>query len=238
MKARYFMSVMVAVAMAHAGGCDTGKAQPGWAMFAGREAPATAARPAHWAQPISSYGIANFFEVSPQLYRGSEPTRPGMEQLAGLGVKTVINMRTWDMHSTDDRMTGLGMRYVQIRMKAWEPTDAAIVEFLRIVSDPHGGPYYVHCYTGGDRAGLMAAIYRVAIQGWTKDEAIREMTYGGFTYHSIFDRWYPQYIQQMNVPEMRRLAGISPQTPTPGDVRLAAGQQQGPGMGTIAEQGK
>jgi protein tyrosine phosphatase (PTP) superfamily phosphohydrolase (DUF442 family) len=189
-------------------GCQGNR--PQWAFIAGRETPAAKDRPDHWGRRIHSDGMAYLFEVAPGLYRGSEPGREGLEQLQQLGIRTVVNMRSWQMHSTAGRMKGLPMTYRQIFMKAWEPTDQAVAEFLRIAADPANQPVFVHCYTGGDRAGLMVAAYRVAVQGWSKEDAIAEMRLGGYTYHEIFDRWYPQYIQQMDVPQMRRLAGIRP----------------------------
>jgi protein tyrosine phosphatase (PTP) superfamily phosphohydrolase (DUF442 family) len=194
---------------------------PQWAFIAGRETPPAEIRPPNWAQRMNSPGLAYLFKVSPDLYRGSEPGRQGMEQLARMGVRTVVNMRSWEMHSTADRAEGLPLEYVQIQMKAWQPNDQAVAEFLSIVGDPRRRPVFVHCYTGGDRAGLMVAAYRVAVQGWSKEAAIDEMRRGGFTYHQVFDRWYPQYLHQMDVPEIRRLAGL-PQTPKSSNGRYAA----------------
>jgi protein tyrosine phosphatase (PTP) superfamily phosphohydrolase (DUF442 family) len=167
-----------------------------------------ASRPAYWARPVPSPGIANLYQVSPSLYRGGEPMRIGAEQLARLGVRSVINLRT--LHDSSDRLDGLGMNYHTIAIKAWAPAEEEIVEFLRITSNPTGGPYFVHCYTGGDRVGLVVAAYRIAVQGWSKDEAILEMRYGGFTYHAMFDKWYLPFLQNLDVAEVRRLAGIRP----------------------------
>ncbi len=44
----------------------------------------------------------------------------------------------------------------------------------------------VHCQRGADRAGTMCVLYCVAVQGWTKEEAIREMTEGGFGFYEIW----------------------------------------------------
>lgn len=38
---------------------------------------------------------------------------------------------------------------------------------------------------GSDRTGTMCALYRIAVQGWSKEDAIREMTAGGFGFHRI-----------------------------------------------------
>jgi hypothetical protein len=38
----------------------------------------------------------------------------------------------------------------------------------------------------------MCAIYRVAVQGWDREEALKEMTEGGFGFHGVWQdlvRW-------------------------------------------------
>jgi len=54
----------------------------------------------------------------------------------------------------------------------------------------------------------LCAIYRIAVQGWSKDEAIEEMTKGGFGYHSIWQN-LPKYIRKINIEEIKQSAGLS-----------------------------
>jgi hypothetical protein len=54
----------------------------------------------------------------------------------------------------------------------------------------------------------MCAIYRIAVQGWSKDEAIEEMTKGGFGFHSIWQN-LPNYIRKLNIEEMNHRASLS-----------------------------
>jgi hypothetical protein len=44
------------------------------------------------------------------------------------------------------------------------------------------------------------------VQGWSKDDAIAEMTTGGFGFHSLW-RNLPDYIQAMDVGRMKAAAG-------------------------------
>jgi protein tyrosine/serine phosphatase len=55
-----------------------------------------------------------------------------------------------------------------------------VVRFLRIVTDPVNHPILVHCQHGADRTGTMVAAYRIFIQGWNPEEAIRELPHFGF----------------------------------------------------------
>jgi protein tyrosine/serine phosphatase len=81
------------------------------------------------------------------------------------------------------------------------------VAFLRIATDPKRTPVFVHCRHGSDRTGTMAAVYRIAVQGWTKEQAIAEMTQGGFGFHATFDNLI-EYIRGLDIEAIRREAGL------------------------------
>jgi tyrosine-protein phosphatase SIW14 len=55
------------------------------------------------------------------------------------------------------------------------PTQVKLEEFLHIVTDPERQPVYVHCVGGRHRTGVMTAVYRMARDGWSADQAFREM---------------------------------------------------------------
>jgi protein tyrosine/serine phosphatase len=55
------------------------------------------------------------------------------------------------------------------------PTTANVAEFLKIVMEPLNQPVYVHCVGGRHRTGVMTAIYRMTQDGWTSDQAFKEM---------------------------------------------------------------
>jgi hypothetical protein len=54
----------------------------------------------------------------------------------------------------------------------------------------------------------MCAIYRIAVQGWDKEEAIHEMTRGGFGYHSIFGN-LPRFIRKTDIEAIKKQAGLT-----------------------------
>lgn len=53
----------------------------------------------------------------------------------------------------------------------------------------------------------MTAVYRVAVQGWSKPAAIREMTQGGYGYHAVW-RNLVEYLEQLDVDRIKREAGL------------------------------
>ncbi len=128
-----------------------------------------------------------------------------MKNLKELGIKTVVNLRAF--HSDQDEIGNTGLSYERMYMKAWHPEREDVVRFLRIVTTPNRTPVLVHCLHGADRTGTMCAVYRVAVQGWTKEEAIREMTEGGFNFHAIFDN-LPAWIQDLDMESIKQDAGM------------------------------
>ncbi len=158
-----------------------------------------------WAERIELPGLPNLHKVSDDLYRGAQPTAEGMEQLEKLGVKTVVNLRT--IHSDRDEIKGTVLTYEHISMTPLSIEDKYVVRFLRIVTDSNRMPVFVHCQHGADRTGTMCAIYRIVVQGWTKDEAVEEMTKGGFSFHSIWQN-LPDYIRKLDIEEIKCNVGL------------------------------
>ena len=160
-----------------------------------------------WAKHLQKPGLKNFAKVSDNLYRGAQPTREGFRELKELGIKTDVNLR--DMHSDGEKLDSAGIAYEHIKFKTWHPEDEEVIRFLKIVTDEKNGPFFVHCKHGSDRTGMMCAIYRIAVQGWTKDDAIAEMTQGGFGFHPLWQNLI-DYIRKLDVEKIQKQAGIEP----------------------------
>jgi protein tyrosine phosphatase (PTP) superfamily phosphohydrolase (DUF442 family) len=170
----------------------------------GAETP-TPYRPAYWAQPIRLEGVPNLHKVSNTLYRSAQPSADGMKNLKAMGIETIVNLRSF--HSDRDEIKETGLAYEHIYMKAWHPEEENAVRFLQIVTNCKRTPVLVHCQHGADRTGAMCAIYRVAVQGWSPEEALREMTEGGFGFHGIW-RDLVQWISVLDIEEIKKRAGI------------------------------
>jgi len=162
-------------------------------------------RPRDWAQPLLVPGVPNCYKISDNLYRGAQPTSEGMRNLEEMGVKTIINLRS--IHSDKKKMRDTTLIYEKIPMLAFKPKEKQIARFLELVTNEEGGPYFVHCMHGADRTGLLCAAYRVAVQGWTKNEAIREMVEGGYGFHKIWNN-LKGYLLKLNIDSVRRKAGL------------------------------
>src|SRR3974390_633074 len=138
-------------------------------------------RPANWARPLIRPGLANFYEVTPNLYRGAQPSIEGMKELKAMGVKTVLNLRTF--HSDNSLVSSGELKLARLHMKPWHAEDEDVVAFLKIASDTNNLPLFVHCQRGADRTGMICAVYRIVYCGWTKEAAIQEMEEGGFHFN-------------------------------------------------------
>jgi tyrosine-protein phosphatase SIW14 len=125
----------------------------------------------------ATVAIDNFGRVDGTYYRGGQPQGKDYEDLASLGVKTIINLTSDDADPSEPAMAArAGLRYVAIPMTTHrEPSSTQIDQFLRIVNDPASQPVYVHCVGGRHRTGVMTATYRMTHDGWTPDRAFAEM---------------------------------------------------------------
>lgn len=170
-----------------------------------------ATRPPTWAEPVKAGAhLPNLYRVSPTLYRGAQPEDEGFAELKALGIKTVVNLRSFNSDRSETEEHGLG--YVHITQQAWEAEDEEVLEFLRVAIDPKRQPVFVHCQHGADRTGTSVAAYRIVVQGWSKEEALREMTEGGYGFHSVWTNLV-RYVEGLDVEKMRRELGIKAPKP-------------------------
>jgi len=120
--------------------------------------------------------IGNFGEVAPTYFRGEQPEGSDYATLAAFGIKTVIDLQADGQANEKGLVEKAGMAFHRIPMTTHTaPTKGQIAEFLKLVNDPANQPVYVHCAGGKHRTGVMTAIYRMAHDGWTSDQAFKEM---------------------------------------------------------------
>lgn len=163
-------------------------------------------RPANWATKLDRHGLSNFYEVTTNLYRGAQPGALGMKELKGMGIKTVLNLRSF--HSDNSLITRGDLNLARLHMEPWRAKDEDAVRFLKIVTDTNNLPVFVHCQRGADRTGMLCAVYRVAVCGWTKDAAVQEMKQGGFAFNPVW-RNLVNYIERLDVDALKKRAGIA-----------------------------
>ena len=126
--------------------------------------------------PAETAAIPNFHQVDEHVYRGGQPPTETWQSLAKLGIKTVIDLRREDEHSTAAEareVAAAGMNYVNVPMKGVvAPTNEQIAKVLALLNSPE--PVFVHCKRGADRTGAVIACYRIARHHWQSRQALQE----------------------------------------------------------------
>jgi len=157
----------------------------------------------------------DFYQVSAGIYRGGRLDRAGVDRLAKLGVKTILNLEDDDEAIASERAWASAASITQVSMPLsgqWAPHDRQIDRALAAIADPSKRPIYVHCKKGMDRTGIVIALYRVRDEGWTPTAAERERDALGFNPWLVFlDRYYDR--------RARALTGGETITPRPAWLR-------------------
>lgn len=159
----------------------------------------TTLRNPRWAAPIDQH--ANFYRVTDQLYRSEQPLKASAPSLHALGVHTVISFRAF--HSDEKTLRDTGITLKRIPMHTWHIEDKDVLLALRDIRHAEqSGPVLIHCLHGADRTGLVAAMYRMIYQGWTREEALDELQHGGYGFHSMW-RNIPRYLRKVDLESIR-----------------------------------
>lgn len=154
---------------------------------AGGTAQNYASRPpgSDYGRKIMVEGVPNLVEITPKLYRGGQPTEAGFEELARMGIGVVVDGR--ELHwGEGKKVNRLGMQYVHLPWYCLFPKDKTFAQFLALIRDNPHKKIFVHCRLGDDRVAMMVAAYRMAVERWTAEEAMREMQSTGFTFSHHF----------------------------------------------------
>lgn len=152
-----------------------------WQKYIFKAAPSLAvttvkleSRPASWAQPVDPDFV--LYKMSDSLYRSALPRAHDVEWLQQNKIQTVINFyqkpdSLW-LHDT-------GIEQIQIPLRTDRIDDVDVLRVLRsIASAEQKGNVLMHCKHGQNRTGLIAAMYRIVFEGWSKADAMAEMQQG------------------------------------------------------------
>lgn len=150
-----------------------------------------------FAEKLKRPGLPNLGRVTESLYRGGQPRSQGYGQLRSLGIGMVVNLNTSRKNVEREKAEAesRGMRYVSIPWSPLSlPTDDQVAEFLRLLRENPDKKIFVHCQRGADRTGVMVAIFRMARQGWTPEQASAEME--RFKFHGLWYRQMKGYVKR------------------------------------------
>ncbi len=155
-------------------------------------------RSPEWAQPVGDQ--YNLHQMTPTLYRSALPDSDAVPVLEKLKIGTVINFLP---ESDSAWLKSADIKQVQIIYRTNHVDDSDVLAALRAIQEAQAnGSVLMHCKHGSDRTGLMAAMYRVVIQGWSKEDALNEMTLGGYGSSNGFKHGV-RYMMKADIDKLR-----------------------------------
>ena len=159
-------------------------------------------------------GLPNFHQVNEYIYRGAQPTDDGWKTLAKLGVKTILDLRREDEHSTTAEAQGVeaaGMRYVNVPMVGVvAPTEEQMSKILTLLESHTDGPVFVHCQRGADRTGAVIACYRIMHDHWENQKALAEAKSDGMSWRQFGLKHYIEAFRSTN-ESAAAASGLAPE---------------------------
>ena len=155
--------------------------------------------------------IRNFCVITPgMLWRGETPTRADAQWLVEHGVRTVISLQLDVRPSFEaahlapgvvDSVTYFRVRdFAATQVLTHRHLDDHVAEVLAIIQEAPK-PVLISCRAGVDRTGVIAAAYRMLIDGMSPEEAIKEMD--GF--HSPWDPLNNRYVRSISGARKARI---------------------------------
>jgi len=152
--------------------------------------------PADPAVIITIPGVSNAARVESTLYRGGQPSAAAYAELKKLGIDVVVDFQdsVKEIQSEKQLVEAGGMAFVSIPWSATkDPTRETVTAFFATLRASPGKKVFVHCERGADRTGTMIALYRIANDHWTPDQAVAEMK--AFHYWSFLLPHLARYVQ-------------------------------------------
>lgn len=116
--------------------------------------------------------------VAPGIWRGHAPwSRRDYRDIQEMGFKAVLDIRgNQPRASARERrkLERMGITYVNVRLGFRPLRDGTGERVLAALQNPPALPMYVHCNVDKDRSSAIIGVYRVRVQGWSREAAIEE----------------------------------------------------------------
>ncbi len=124
----------------------------------------------------------NTHEIAPgKMWRTYQPSPSHLERWARKGVKTIINLRgdnpSGFLFLEEEACARLGMALVNFRVYSRDAPSKEILHGARALFDDITYPAIMHCKSGADRAGLMAALFLFFHEGVALDRALDQLSF-------------------------------------------------------------
>ena len=123
----------------------------------------------------------NLHEVAPGMWRSNQPGPSRVHAAAGMGIRTIINLRGprddggWRLEAEACARAGITLLDFTARSRA--APDKAMLHAARELFAEAELPAMMHCKSGADRAGLMAALFLLIVEKRPVREAALQLAW-------------------------------------------------------------
>ena len=147
----------------------------------------------------------NFYKVSDGVYRANQPSPSHLKSYKKLGIRSVLSLRGRAKQSYDlfedhyCKLLGLNLVYEPISSSS-APKPERLVNIINVMRDIPK-PFVVHCKSGADRAGLVSALYLIAEEKRSVEEAKKHLSFKylhlDFTKTGILDYFFNVFSERL-----------------------------------------
>ena len=158
----------------------------------------------------------NFYEVADGVYRANQPSPSHLKSYKKLGIRSVLSLRGRAKQSYDlfedhyCKLLGLNLVYEPISSSS-APKPERLVNIINVMRDIPK-PFVVHCKSGADRAGLVSALYLIAEEKRSVEEAKKHLSFKylhlDFTKTGILDYFFNVFSERLKFGDIDFLEWI------------------------------
>jgi protein tyrosine/serine phosphatase len=147
----------------------------------------------------------NLYPIDEKLFRSGQPSPSQLKKLKlKYGIQTIINLRGENGLSAfkleKKACQVLGLNLVNLRIYSRNPPNFEEVDQLLKTFNTIKYPALIHCKSGADRTGIVAALYRILILKESIEDAMDELSwkYGHIKTSNtgVLDYFFECYLKQ------------------------------------------
>ncbi|RUO99376.1 MAG: protein tyrosine phosphatase [Hyphomicrobium sp.] len=122
----------------------------------------------------------NRHRVSDRVWRSAQPTPHGLAREKRRGIRTILCVRgsfpfrPWPLEQEACHRHGLDLYKVHLRGRE-APEQHELLALTDLLASAEY-PMLIHCKSGADRSGFVAAVYLLTMEGRSAEEALRQLS--------------------------------------------------------------
>ena len=146
----------------------------------------------------------NKHQVTDRLWRSAQPAPHQIARLKAQGVRTIVNLRGGREHGSwqlqKEICDRLGLKLVEFVVRSRGAPERETILGAKAFFDSIEYPAVLHCKSGADRAGFVAALFLIVNEGCPVSEALSQLSirFGHFRFAKtgILDAFFERYLTE------------------------------------------